>query len=83
MTSALKQVGWNANPAKLIWLAAIHPKTPAGFSSTGARGCYLSHLAVLNMARIAGHRRVPIMEDDCSFVSNFQHCQRRIAEALD
>jgi hypothetical protein len=83
MISTLKRVGWDSNAAKLIWFPAIDPKTAAGFSSTGARGCYLSHLAVLNMARNAGHRRLLIMEDDCEFVSDFRYRQRRVAESLN
>jgi hypothetical protein len=83
MTSALKHVGWDSSAAKLVWFPAIDPRTAAGFASAGARGAYLSHLAVLNMARNAGHRRVLVLEDDCNFAPDFQGRQRRLAESLD
>lgn len=40
-----------------------------GFYSSGAHGCYLSHLAVLNEA---GERSVLIIEDDCDFAPETQ-----------
>jgi hypothetical protein len=50
-------------PAKVF--PAIRPTSPNGFESIGARGCFLSHLSVLKLAR---DRPLMIFEDDCDLV---------------
>ena len=42
MQKQLANVGWGAD-----FFSAIRPTHPDGFESVGARGCFLSHLAVL------------------------------------
>ncbi len=49
---------------------AITPDTAEGFSSRGARGCYMSHLEVLREAQQQQARHVLILEDDIAFVRN-------------
>jgi hypothetical protein len=63
----------------VIWFPAIDPRTPAGFGRPGTRGCFLSHLAVLNLARNAGYRRVLVLEDDCELVPDFLDRQEEAA----
>jgi hypothetical protein len=50
---------------------ASRPTETAGFPSIGARGCYLSHLAVLRDAAKRGCH-VMVMEDDLDFVPEFR-----------
>jgi hypothetical protein len=45
----------------------IRPPDAGGFPSVGARGCFLSHLAVLRLARAEGTRHVLVLEDDIMF----------------
>jgi glycosyl transferase, family 25 len=50
---------------------AIRPTEAAPFPSVGAKGCSLSHLAVLKDARQRGVSRVLVLEDDAEFVCDF------------
>ena len=68
MRSTLRRVGWDPDGPKMTWFTAIDPREAAGFPCAGSRGCFLSHIAVLNIARNAGHERVLVLEDDCEFV---------------
>jgi glycosyl transferase, family 25 len=66
MEVQLLKVGWGAE-----FFRAIRPGEPGGFSSIGARGCFLSHLSVLKAAQ---HREAPyiaILEDDLNFRPGF------------
>ena len=79
----LSRVGLDPDAPKVTWYPAIDPRTAAGFQSPGARGCFLSHLAVLNLARNAGYRRVLVLEDDCEFAPDFADRQEAIAGRLE
>lgn len=66
MTAQLSRIGWRAR-----FFPAIRPKDSAGFPSIGARGCFLSHLAVLQEACNSGAEQLVILEDDVNFVAGF------------
>lgn len=66
MMRELARVGWQPE-----FFPAVRPDEPAGFPSVGARGCFLSHLAVLKEAQRTGMQRLIILEDDVNFVGNF------------
>jgi glycosyl transferase, family 25 len=66
MQRELLRIGWNAN-----FFPAIRPLSPGGFTSPGARGCFLSHLEVLKKARDARANYLVILEDDVNFVRDF------------
>ena len=83
MQCTMRRVGWEPNSPKVTWFPAIDPKSAAGFVNPGYRGCFLSHLAVLNMLRNAGHKRALIMEDDCEFTPDFADRQSEIAGQLE
>jgi hypothetical protein len=53
---------------RLGFFDAIEPTDAAGFPSPGVRGCYLSHLAVLEAAADEELPTVLVMEDDVAFV---------------
>jgi glycosyl transferase, family 25 len=74
----LSRIGWNAK-----FFSAIEPKDAGGFPSIGARGCFLSHLAVLKNARAAGIDRLIILEDDIKFVPEFVKRWQSAIEALE
>lgn len=67
MQEELSRIGWDAQ-----FFPAIRPASAGGFSSIGAHGCFLSHLAVLKAARNSGAARVVILEDDVNFVRGFR-----------
>jgi glycosyl transferase, family 25 len=69
MSNDLAQIGWPDD--RVTWYPAIDPRSPAGFKNAGYRGCFLSHVAALNMARNAGYDNVLILEDDCAFGPRF------------
>ncbi len=50
---------------------AVRPTEAAGFPSIGARGCFLSHLAVLERSLAEGSPRTLVLEDDVVFASDF------------
>jgi glycosyl transferase family 25 len=50
---------------------AIRLTELAGFSTLGTRGCFLSHMAVLEQALLAGDESVIICEDDLGFSPDF------------
>ena len=83
LRSVLHRAGWDPDGPKMTWFPAIDPKTAVGFSSPGSRGCFLSHIAVLNIARSAGHQRVLVLEDDCDFDPDFPARQAEIAGWLE
>lgn len=61
---------------------AIRPTEAAGFPSVGARGCFLSHLAVLKQGSLE-RRHVMIMEDDLDFVADFRNRWNSIVPVLE
>ncbi|MCF8211986.1 MAG: glycosyltransferase family 25 protein [Rhodoferax sp.] len=71
MRAQLQQIGLDFGAPGVQVFEATKPVDPAGFSSAGARGCFLSHLAVLRMARDQAARSVLILEDDVNFSEGF------------
>jgi glycosyl transferase family 25 len=69
MARELALIGWPEH--QTIWYPGIDPHEAAGFPNPGYRGCFLSHLAALNLARNAGYEAVLILEDDCDFGPDF------------
>ena len=69
MGRELARIGWPEH--QITWYPAIDPREAAGFPNAGYRGCFLSHLAALNLARNAGYQAVLILEDDCDFGPGF------------
>jgi glycosyl transferase, family 25 len=83
MRQMLQRVGWDPDGPKLTWFPAIDPKTAVGFSSPGMRGCFLSHVNVLNIAAHLACKRLLVLEDDCEFSTDFGTRQGRVADALN
>jgi glycosyl transferase, family 25 len=66
MMRELKRVGWTAE-----FFQAIRPDGADNFPSVGARGCFLSHLALLKLAVSRQLSSVTILEDDLNFSVEF------------
>jgi hypothetical protein len=79
MGRELVRIGWPEH--RIIWYPAIDPHEAVGFLNARYRGCFLSHLAVLNLARNAGYRTVLIVEDDCDFGPGFATTATALADA--
>jgi glycosyl transferase family 25 len=82
LSRELMRVGWDPDDARITWFPAVDTRTAAGYPSPGSRGCFLSHIAALNLARNAGHRRVLVLEDDCDFAPDFAAHQAQFADFL-
>ena len=79
MNAMLNRVGW---PSPVHYFPAVVPAEPDGFPSAACRGCYLSHLGVLEEARVWGLPRVLILEDDCEIDPGFvEGAEAQIAAA--
>jgi glycosyl transferase, family 25 len=77
MEAQLDKIGVSKD--KATFFPAIRPEVAAGFPSIGARGCFMSHIAVLEDALKRNYKRILICEDDLNFVRNFND---RIGQTL-
>jgi glycosyl transferase family 25 len=82
MRRQFQKIGVDSDVPPIQWLAACRPRDAGGFSSIGARGCFLSHLAVLEDASAKGFERILIVEDDVDFLKDFPASFRRATDAL-
>jgi glycosyl transferase family 25 len=83
MREALRRVDWDSDSSKVIWFDAIDPRSAVHFPNPGVRGCFLSHVAALNIAEHRGCRRALILEDDCEFTTDFKERQSQVAALLE
>lgn len=67
----LQRIGLALDHPKVILFPAIRPTELAGFPTIGARGCYLSHLGVLERATEMGLNSIVVCEDDLDFSRDF------------
>jgi GR25 family glycosyltransferase involved in LPS biosynthesis len=74
----LKRVGWSAE-----FFPAIRPDGADNFPSVGARGCFLSHLALLKLAISRQLSSITILEDDLNFSGSLQEQWKSALAALD
>ena len=80
MELQLRRIGVQLPNDRVIFFPAVRPDAPEGFPSIGARGCFLSHLGVLNDAAGKGFKRILVCEDDLNFARDFN---RRIDNVLN
>lgn len=66
MEVQLRLAGLENHP-KVSFFSAVRSEKAEGFASPGARGCFLSHLSILEAAVAQGARRILIAEDDLDF----------------
>ncbi len=67
MVEQLQLAGIDPRDPRVSFFDAVRPADPGGFPTIGARGCFMSHLGVLQQARQAGHQTIFILEDDANF----------------
>jgi glycosyl transferase family 25 len=82
MEKELQNAGMTFTPGKVELFAAIKPDTAAPFASIGYKGCFLSHLSILKLAREQKLNNVLIMEDDLHLAENFHQYEDILLEQL-
>lgn len=68
----LQKAGIDPASEKVQRFDAVRPPDAGAFPSIGARGCFMSHLGVLQDARQHGYQRILVLEDDLDFKSDFR-----------
>jgi hypothetical protein len=71
MSEQLKTIGLGFDSPFVELFEAVRPDSAGGFPSVGARGCFMSHLGILQKASGEGLSRILILEDDVNFHSDF------------
>lgn len=66
MEKDLQRIGWSAHFSN-----SQKPRDAAGFPSAGARGCFLSHLAMLTTGAGLPDTHILVMEDDLKLAADF------------
>lgn len=75
----LRNIGADLTGTDMAFFPAIRPESSGDFPSVGARGCFLSHLAILREALESGAEKILICEDDLNFSRDFG---KRIKQAM-
>jgi len=83
MGAQLGRIGLSFDSHHVHLFEASKPLDCAGFPSVGARGCFMSHLAVLRHALSESARSVLILEDDLNFCEDFQSLFNELAATLE
>lgn len=78
--SMLKRVGIPSS--SVHFFPGVQPTEPAGFRTIGARGCFLSHLAILEEALKLNLESVLILEDDLEIIDRFLKEESQIVDFL-
>jgi len=81
VTRELRSLGMAVDGKRVRFVQAIRPDGPGDFPSTGARGCFLSHLKTLRQAQADGVQRLLVLEDDVMFTPAL-HGAAHLAPAL-
>ncbi|WGD54943.1 glycosyltransferase family 25 protein [Bradyrhizobium sp. CB1650] len=82
MASELARLGLAADGRKVGFHDASNFDSAYPFPTAGARGCFHSHLAVFEEARLKHFENVLILEDDCDFVGSIEVALVQALEAL-
>jgi hypothetical protein len=67
MLAELASAGIAVDDSRLQFFAAIRPTDAGHFPAVGVRGCFMSHLGVIEAALRDGVTRLLILEDDVQF----------------
>jgi glycosyl transferase family 25 len=71
MEDQFRKISVDNHHPKISFFPAVRPLDAGEFPTIGARGCFSSHLAVLNDAQKNGYTKVLLLEDDVDFSSDF------------
>jgi len=79
----LQKAGIDPTSEKIQRFDAVRPADAGAFPSIGARGCFMSHLGVLQDARQQGYQRILVLEDDLDFKSDFRQKWPKVCATLN
>jgi len=79
----LESINLSLDTSYIELFSAIKPDSQCEFESIGAKGCFLSHLAVLKNAQENKFTRILILEDDVNFTKAFSSNPNRFLKQLD
>ncbi len=82
MLGELEAVGVASTSRAVHRFEAVRPSDAGAFPNVGTRGCFMSHLAVLEESLAAGVQSLLILEDDCSFIQGFNERMNGIRAQL-
>ena len=82
IAAQLRRVGMALDKEPLTLFPAIRPADAGGFPNVGTRGCFMSHLGVLQDAARTGHAPIAILEDDLDFAPAYATAGPAVAQAL-
>ena len=82
MDAELARLGMRVDGEKVRYWNAIRPLGVGRFPSLGARGCFLSHLAILNDAIVSNLDTILVMEDDLSIDDRFVQALPQMCRTL-
>ena len=71
MHRQLARIGLSFQTSNVFLFPACRPTDKGEFETTGARGCFLSHLRILENAAQRSLSRILVLEDDLNFVDDF------------
>ncbi len=74
----LARFGLGEDDPLIQFFPAVRPDDAGQFPSIGARGCFMSHLGILEDALASGHRAILLLEDDAQLTELFATNWREI-----
>jgi glycosyl transferase, family 25 len=82
MRAQLRRIGVPDDAPDVAFFDAVRPREAGGFPTLGTRGCFLSHLGVLEQTLSRGDDSVLILEDDLNFSADFHRHISAVSAAL-
>lgn len=82
MQAELGRLGLQVDGEKIRYWKAVRPDDAGLFPSLGARGCFMSHLSILNDAIANELDTILVMEDDLSIDDRFMQAQAQMCRTL-
>ena len=78
----LQRLGLRVDGQRIRFHRAIRPDDAGQFPSLGARGCFLSHLGILNDAINDDLEKILVIEDDLCIDDRFSQAQEKMSRRL-
>lgn len=82
MDEQLAKIGLSLETPPVVLFDAVRPDDAGGFPSLGARGCFMSHLGVLQDAAAKNFSQILILEDDANLTPAFARAGDDVAAFL-
>ncbi|MGC3968111.1 MAG: glycosyltransferase family 25 protein [Pirellulales bacterium] len=83
MEAQLRSAGVDPQDERVQFFAARRPTEVGDWPSLGARGCFQSHLQILQRAREDELENILVLEDDCDFTPGTEGLRYNLVDELD